>query len=187
MLPRDLKPEHFAGYPPEARKLVTDYLGTLQMLPLSFVPGLLRELIDFDFKFPAERTAHERELAKVSSLSNDQRKDWFHEFDEIKLSAQLEAFDWVKAPSQFVEQLSAHLWSTHQLDAFRKASNDYSDHLRQAIPPEPPPIPRLGITIIGQGVVSYDDPLFRKLRPHGAYFTRVNPDNGLRILLDAVV
>ena len=155
------------------------------MLPLSFVPGLLRELIDFDFKFPAERTAHERELAKVSSLSNDQRKEWFHEFDEIKLSPQLEAFDWVKNPAQFVEQLSAHLWSTHQLDAFRKASNDYGDRLQLAIPPEPPAIPRLGITVIGQGVASYDDPLFRKLRPHGAYFTHVNPDNGLRILLDA--
>jgi hypothetical protein len=185
MLPRDLKPENFAAYPPEARKLVTNYLGTLQMLPLSFVPGLLRELIDFDFKFPAERTAHERELAKVSSLSNDQRKEWFHEFDEIKLSPQLEAFDWVKNPAQFVEQLSAHLWSTHQLDAFRKASNDYGDRLQLAIPPEPPAIPRLGITVIGQGVASYDDPLFRKLRPHGAYFTHVNPDNGLRILLDA--
>jgi hypothetical protein len=184
-LPRDLKPENFAAYPPEARKLVTNYLGTLQMLPLSFVPGLLRELIDFDFKFPAERTAHERELAKVSSLSNDQRKEWFHEFDEIKLSPQLEAFDWVKNPAQFVEQLSAHLWSTHQLDAFRKASNDYGDRLQLAIPPEPPAIPRLGITVIGQGVASYDDPLFRKLRPHGAYFTHVNPDNGLRILLDA--
>jgi hypothetical protein len=185
MLPRDLKPENFAAYPPEARKLVTNYLGTLQMLPLSFVPGLLRELIDFDFKFPAERTAHERELAKVSSLSNDQRKEWFHEFDEIKLSPQLEAFDWVKNPAQFVEQLSAHLWSTYQLDAFRKASNDYGDRLQLAIPPEPPAIPRLGITVIGQGVASYDDPLFRKLRPHGAYFTHVNPDNGLRILLDA--
>jgi hypothetical protein len=185
MLPRDLKPENFAAYPPEARKLVTNYLGTLQMLPLSFEPGLLRELIDFDFKFPAERTAHERELAKVSSLSNDQRKEWFHEFDEIKLSPQLEAFDWVKSPAQFVEKLSAHLWSTHQLDAFRKASNNYGDRLRQAVPPEPPPIPRLGITVIGQGVASYDDPLFRKLRPHGAYFTRVNPENGLRILLDA--
>jgi hypothetical protein len=185
MLPRDLKPENFAAYPPEARKLVTNYLGTLQMLPLSFVPGLLRELIDFDFRFPAERTAHERELAKVSSLSNDQRKEWFHEFDEIKLSPQLEAFDWVKNPAQFVEQLSAHLWSTHQLDAFRKASNDYGDRLQLAIPPEPPAIPRLGITVIGQGVASYDDPLFRKLRPHGAYFTHVNPDNGLRILLDA--
>ncbi len=185
MLPRDLKPENFAAYPPEARKLVTNYLGTLQALPLSFEPGLLRELIDFDFKFPAERTAHERELAKVSSLSNDQRKDWFHEFDEIKLSPQLEAFDWVTKPAQFVEQLSAHLWSTHQLDAFRRASNEYGDRLRLAVPPEPPAIPRLGITVIGQGVAAYDDPLFRKLRPHGAYFAHVNPDNGLRILLDA--
>jgi len=185
MLPRDLKPEHFAGYPPEARKLITDYLGTLKNLPLSFVPGLLRELIDYDFKFPAERTSHERELAKVSSLSDDQRREWFHEFDEISLSGQLEAFDWVKSPAQFVEQLSAHLWSTHQLDAFRKASSDYGDRLRLAVPPEPPPVPRLGITVIGQGVASYDDPLFHKLRPHGAYFTHVNPENGLRVLLDA--
>ncbi|MGA7755464.1 MAG: hypothetical protein WCB05_21725 [Candidatus Sulfotelmatobacter sp.] len=186
MLPRDLRPEHFAGYPPEARKLVGDYLGTLQKLPLSFVPGLLRELVDFDFKFPAERSAHERELAKLSSLSNDQLKDWFHQFNEIGLSTQLESVDWVRSPAQFVEQLSAHLWSTHQLDAFRKASNDYGDRLRQAVPPEPPPIPRLGISVIGQGVASYDDPLFRKLRPHGAYFGGVNPDNGLRQLLDAV-
>ena len=51
MLPQDLKTEHFAGYPPEARKLVTNYLGTLRQLPLSFLPGLLRELIDYDFKF----------------------------------------------------------------------------------------------------------------------------------------
>ena len=185
MLPRDLKPEQFAVYPLEARKLVTDYLGTLKKLPLSFVPGLLRELIDYDFKFPAEQTAHERELAKVGSLSNDQRKEWFHEFEEINVSAQLEAFDWVKFPAQFVEQLSAHLWSTHQLDAFRTASNDYAERLRVAVPPQPPPFPRLGITVIGKGVASYDDPLFRKLRPHGAYFTRVNPENGLRLLLDA--
>jgi len=65
MLPRELKPEYFAGYPPESRKLVVNYLGTLQQLPLSFVPALLRELIDYDFKFPAERKARERELANL--------------------------------------------------------------------------------------------------------------------------
>jgi hypothetical protein len=78
------------------------------------------------------------------------------------------------------------LWSTHQLDAFRKASNDYADRLGTAVPPEPPPIPRLGISVIGQGVTSYNEPLFRKLRPHGAYFTGIRPENGLRQLLDAV-
>jgi len=186
MLPRDLKPEQFAGYPPEARKLAANYLGILQQLPLSFVPGLLRELIDYDFKFPEERKARERELASLSSLSSGQVKEWFQGFAQIQLSPRLEEFDWVKAPAKFVEQLSAHLWSTHQLDAFRKASNDYADRLRSAMPAEPPPVPRLGIAVIGQGVASYDEPLFRKLRPHGAYFSRVKPEDGLRRLLDAV-
>jgi len=186
MLPRDLKPEQFAGYPPEARKVVTNYLGTLEQLPPSFVPGLLRELINYDFKFPAERKAHDKELAHLNSLSAGQLKEWFQGFAEIRLSPQLEAFDWVRSPAQFVEQLSAHLWTTHQLDAFRKASNEYADRLRSAVPPEPPLIPRLGITVVGQGVASYDGPLFRKLRAHGAYFNRVKPEDGLRLLLDAV-
>ncbi len=186
MLPRDLKPQDFAGYPPEARKLVTSYLGTLQRLPLSFLPTLLRELIEYDFKFPAERNAREKELANLTGLSRYEFKDRIHSFEDIQLSPQLEALDWVKAPAQFVEQLSAHLWSTHQLDAFRNASNEYADRLRAAVPPEPPQIPRLGISIIGEGVPSYDGPIFRKLRAHGAYFANVKPENGLRVLLDAV-
>jgi hypothetical protein len=186
MLPGDLKPEQFAGYPPEARKLVTNYLGTLQLLPLSFLPSLLRELIDYDFKFPTERKAREKELANLRSLSPDQVKELFQAFAQIRLSPELEAFDWAKSPVQFVEQLSAYLWSTHQLDAFRKASMDYADHLRSAVPPDLPAIPRLGITVIGQGVASYEEPLFRKLRPHGAYFNRVKPEGGLQRLLDAV-
>ncbi|MFL6444261.1 MAG: hypothetical protein ACJ713_10635, partial [Candidatus Sulfotelmatobacter sp.] len=183
MLPSDLKSEMFAGYAAEAHKLVTAHLATLRQLPLSFVPGLLRELISFDFKFPVERKARERELAYLDSLSQVQLKECFRDFSEIRLSRQLEEFDWVKQPGQFVERLSAHLWSTHQLDAFRKASNDYADRLRAAVPPEPPPIPRLGISVIGQGVTSYNEPLFRKLRPHGAYFTGIKPENGLRQLL----
>ncbi len=63
MLPSDLKAEQFAGYPPKARKLVVAHLGTLQQLPLGFVPSLLRELIDYDYKFPAERTSIDHELA----------------------------------------------------------------------------------------------------------------------------
>ncbi len=186
MLPSDLKPEMFAGYAVEARKVVTAHLAMLQQLPLSFVTGLLRELISFDFKFPAERKARERELAYLGSLSQAQLKECFQDFSEIKLSRQLGEFEWVKLPGQFVERLSAHLWSTHQLDAFRKASNDYADRLRAAVPPEPPLIPRLGISVIGQGVASYNEPLFRRLRRHGAYFTGINPENGLRQLLDAV-
>jgi hypothetical protein len=186
MLPADLKPEQFSGYPPEARKLVTNDLAALQRLPLSFLPSLLREVIDYDFKFPAERKALDKELANLSSLSAEQTKEWFQGFAQIKISPQLEQFDWVNAPAQFVEQLSAYLWSTHQLDAFRVAALAYAERLRAAVPPEPPPMPRLGITVIGQGVTTPEGPLFRKLRPHGVYFSRVQPENGLKQLLDAV-
>lgn len=186
MLPADLKPEQFSGYPPEARKLAASNLAALQRLPLAFLPSLLREVIDYDFKFPAERKALERELANLSSLSAEETRDWFQGFAQIKISPELEQFDWVNAPAQFVEQLSAYLWSTHQLDAFRVAALAYADRLRTAVPPEPPAMPRLGITVIGRGVTTPEEQLFRKLRPHGVYFSRVQPENGLKQLLDAV-
>jgi hypothetical protein len=186
MLPRDLKPEQFSGYPREAKKLAANYIAALQRLPLSFLPSLLREVIEYDYKFPVERKALEAELANLSALSAKEFDDWMQGFEQIRLSSALENFDWINAPAQFVEQLSSYLWTTHQLDAFRTAAMAYAARLHAAVPPEPPSVPRLGITVIGQGVGSYNAPLFRKLRAHGAYYSRVNPENGLRVLLDAV-
>lgn len=185
MLPRDLTAGQFAGYPPQARALVVAHLGALEQLPLSFVPSLLREVIDYDFKFPVERAAIDKELANLSSLSSAQLKEWFQAFSQFSLSPKLENFDWINQPAQFVEQLSAYLWSTHQLDAFREAATVYGDRLRSAVPPEPIPMRRLGIAVIGQGVATYEAPLFRNLREHGTYFGQVKPENGLELLLTA--
>jgi hypothetical protein len=184
MLPADLKPEQFSAYPPEAKKLAVDYLGTFRQLPLSFLPNLLREVIEYDYKFPAERGALEKELANLRSLSAEDTKEWFRSFAQIQISSKLEQTDWVNSPAQFVEQLSAHLWTTHQMDAFRRAALEYADRLRTAVPLEAPPIPRLGVAVIGQGVDTPDQPLFRKLRPHGTYFTNINPENGLAQLIE---
>src|ERR1700748_3429591 len=109
MLPHDLKPEQFNGYQPEARKLVTGYIGALQRLPLSFVPSLLREVIDYDFRFPVERRSVERELENLNSLSSEQASAWFEQFAQIEISSKLETFEWIHAPAQFVEQLTFYL------------------------------------------------------------------------------
>ena len=186
MHPRDLTPEHFKSYAPEARNLATKYLLLLRRWPLSFLPSVLREIVEYDCKFPTEREALEKELEVLSSLAPEQLDSWLSGFAQIRLSSELERSDWVNAPAQFVEQLSAHLWTTHQLDGFRSAAIAYADRLRAAAPSQPLQVPRLGISVIGKGVSSYDEPLFRKLRVHGAYFSRVNPENGLRTLLDAV-
>ena len=186
MQPSHLKPEDFAKYAPEARRLILAHLETIQRLPLSFVPNLLREAIDYDFKFPAERTAIEKELAVLGSLSDANLEDWFRGFSDISLASSLEHFDWVNRPAQFVERESAYLWTTGQQDAFRETARAYGARLMKAAPPSQPPVQRLGIAIIGQGVASYDEPLFGGLRAHGTYFSKVSPEGGLSILLDAI-
>ena len=186
MLPTELLAEHFHHYPPQARKLVTAYLDSLRRLPLSFIPSLLREVIGYDWKFPAERKEQENQLDAIRSLSWGQMREWFQGFANIKLSARLEQLDWVNLPGEFVEQLSSDLWTTHQVDEFHKAALEYAAHLQAVSPPEQPPVARLGMAVIGEGAGINSYPLFRKLRPHGVRFTRVHPENGMKMLLAVV-
>ena len=186
MLPRDLKAESFAMYPPEARGIAVDHLEALRRLPLAFAPSLLRELIDYDYRFPIERSRLTKELSVLGALSDAQFKEWFDGLAAILLPSNLQNFDWVNLPAQFVEQQASYLWSTHQLDAFRKAATEYGTRLDEASKPEPLAVRRLGIAVVGQGVAKYDAPLFNYLRKQGTYFTNVNPGNGLETLLAAV-
>ncbi|WP_263417591.1 hypothetical protein [Terriglobus albidus] len=186
MLPRDLKPEQFRAYPPEARKLAVNNLRTLQQLPLSFLPNLLSEVIELDYKFPVERQRISKEMAMLGSLTPAQMQEWFGSFRDLSLSIKLEHFDWLDQPAQFVEQLSAHLWSTHQLDAFRQAAKEYGNRLQAAVAPDQPVISRLGIAIIGQGLDAYDGQLFRDLREHGTFFSHIKPENGIQQLMKGV-
>ncbi len=186
MLPRQLKIEHFKTYPPQARQLATGRIELLQQLPAGFVPLLLREIISYDWKFPAERRDLDRQLAYLGSLSPDERRPVMAPFAELRLLPELEGFDWVNFPDQYSEQLTAYLWATHQIDAFHRAAVDYVQMIDAAKPLEPPPVPRLGIAVVGKGVAENKYPLFRKLRPHGVYFKQVKPENGLSTLLEAI-
>jgi hypothetical protein len=186
MLPSELKAEMFAGYPAEARRVAVSHLEAMRQLPVSFVPGLLREVIEYDTKFPAERASIDRELGQLSGMAAAELREWFQGFAKLTLSERLQSFDWVNRPAQFVEQESAYLWSTHQLDAFRQAATEYGDRLRKAAPAPAIAARRLGIAVIGQGVAGYEGPLFRKLRPYGTYFDQVKPEGGLDVLLKAV-
>jgi hypothetical protein len=158
-------------------------LEVLRQLPLSFVPLLLREVIAYDWKFPAERHEVDAQFTYLGSLSPELLKQVMAGFERVTLSPALEDVDWVRSPDQFSEQLSAHLWTTQQVATFRTAAVEFVKAVRGAIPPPRPAIPRVGIVVLGQGVAENGYRLFRRLRPRGTYFTQVNPDDGLRILI----
>jgi hypothetical protein len=188
--PASLQPEHFAKYPPEARQLATRYVALFRDLPLAFLPLLMREVIEYDWKFPAERRDLNRQLSYLAAAAPSERRAMFAAFAQLKLPPTLEETDWVNAPVGFSEQLSAFLWASHQIDAFRTAAVAYVQKLDAATPPEPLPMRRLGIVLIGQGVAPGNDSssyaLFRKLRPHGVYFNQVDPRNGMQTVLDVI-
>jgi len=193
MLPHELTPANFTAYPPEARQLAVKQIALLQRLPLAFLPLLLRELIVYDWKFPAERADLGRQFTYLGTLAAGPFQTAMSAFAQLKLARELEQTDWVSSPAVFSDKLSAHLWATHQIDAFSAAAVDY---VRKASAPPRSgdasgddaaalPTHRLGIAVIGQGVAKSDYRLFRKLRPQGVYFTQVKHAGGVQVLLDA--
>jgi hypothetical protein len=184
--PQQLTLSSFEAYPPLARQAALDHIDLFREMPIPFLALLLRELINWDWKFPAERKELDRQFIYLSSVSQEQRKLLFAPFANLKLSEQLKATDWVNAPAVFSEQLAAHLWATHQIDAFHTAAVDFFAKVTATVPQSPPPINRLAIVTFGQGVQTNKYPLFRKLRPHGTYFRHVTSPNGLQVLVNAV-
>jgi hypothetical protein len=178
-----IQENHFRNYPPEARRVAAGHLELLRKLPAAFTPLLLQQIQAYDWRFPAERRDIDRQLTFLKSLAEAERRRLFAGFAQLKLPARLLDAKWAASPVEFSEQLSHHLWTTGQIDAFHEASATYLKAVFAAIPSEPPAAHRLGIAVIGKGVERNTYPLFRKFRPHGSRFTNVNPANGLRTLL----
>jgi hypothetical protein len=184
MQPSQLKPEYFSSYPPLGREVAVREIDLLRQLPLSFVPLLLREIIAYDWHFPPERHEVEAQFVYMRGLSEPQLQDAMNQFAALRLSPEMERVDWINSPLDFSEKLSAELWATGQISAFRAAAVDLLNRVRMAVPPVPPKIPRRVLVVLGEGVDQNSYRLFRKLRSEGTYFSRVNPQDGLRSLMD---
>ena len=186
MTPVRLQPGNFSGYPPQARELVVRHIDLLRRLPLGFVPLLLREVIAYDYKFPAERRELDQQFSYLNAMNSQQLQQAMRPFAELRIAPEVERLDWVGVPVDFSEQLTAHLWNTHQIDVFRAAAVEYVTKWNASRPKEKLPTHRLGIVMIGQGVSSNGYPLFRKLRPHGVHFKAVDPTDGYSTIMRAL-
>jgi hypothetical protein len=186
MIPSELNPDYFRRYPPQGRDLATKHLALLRQLPPAFLPILLREVIEYDWKFPSERTNLNNQFAYLNSLSADQLKAAMSAFARFTPPTQFEKSDLVNQPGEFEQRLTAWLWSTRQIDAFQTAAQEYAGRLRAASPEAVPPLRRLSIVVVGQGIEQSSYPLFRKLKPLGVHFTKAVPGNGMALLRQAV-
>jgi len=187
MSPAELTSQSFKSYPDQGRKLALDSLELLRQLPLCFVPFLLKELVAYDWKFPAEKNELQQQLTYFRTKTPKEQQKAMAAFRQMRLSSQLQRFDWVKTPAQFLESLSVHLWATNQINAFRKASESYLENVRAQFPPIRPVVPRLVMAVIGKGVGRIDYTPFRKLRQEGTYFSKLQIETGSSLVLQALI
>jgi hypothetical protein len=126
----------------------------------------------------------DRQFTYLRTLSPVQFDEVLEPFARLRLNPELVRADWLNAPGVFCEQLSAHLWATHQIDQFRTAAIDYVQ--QSSGTPEPLPQQRLGIVVIGRGLAAIGYPLFRKLRPYGVYYKQVNSENAWNVIHNCI-
>ncbi|QHN03604.1 hypothetical protein FTO74_09650 [Granulicella sp. WH15] len=186
MVPSELRAESFVRYPQQARSFAVSNLPALRRMPLILASLMLRQVIQFDWCFPAEREQLSRQFDLLSGLDAASFDALMTPFSTIVLSAELRGAEWVDRPQLFSEQLTAYLWSEHQIDRYHEAAQDYQQYLETALKPMMPAGPRWTIVTLGQGSEQTERSLFRKLLPHGTLFTQVDPVGGLEILLAEV-
>jgi len=167
-----LSVEDFAHYPSLARARATQYLDTFRTLPLLLTALLLRQLVSYDWQFPAERASLDRQLAFLISPDAKLRQV-IDGFAAISLSSSLLSLPWASHPERFSEQLTSFLWSSHQIDAFRTVAVRFNELTSPSTEQGPSPS-RLCIVLFGRDASAPDVPLFEKLRPHGTCFTNVD-------------
>lgn len=184
MLPRDLTEAMFHSYPPLGQKRAVENLSLLRDLPLVLDAILLRELQEYDASFPRERTDIDARLHYLASLSAESRHALTQSFADISLPAALVAEDWVHSPHKFEEDLSAHLWASHQLDSFHAMSEEFVQKVEDATPATAPALPRLVIAVLPPVLNKEGYPLFRKLLPSGTLFAHVDAGPGMDAILE---
>jgi hypothetical protein len=180
----ELTESSFETYPPMAHGIAHEHLALLRELPVALAAILLRETIDLDEHFPAEQATILAQFRFLAGLTPEQRRSEIEGFARLSLTPELIAEDWARSPHKFEQALSAHLWASHQIDAFHAAGTQFAEAVRKANLTAKPLRPRWVVAILGDELRKDNYPLFRKLRRQGVFFPRTEAGGGTQAILD---
>ncbi|MEK6399041.1 MAG: hypothetical protein V4734_13205, partial [Terriglobus sp.] len=147
MRPADLQSASFATYAPLAQAFAIRHLALLRELPMSVCPSFLMQIIALDTRFPVERETLEWQCSSLESMEMRHRASLLAPLQTIAVPPQLSGMNWCQSPGAFVEQFTASLWSTGQINAFHTASRA----LFEAIPQNEDTTDRLVLIVLGAG------------------------------------
>jgi hypothetical protein len=171
----------FASYPPQGRQFAASHLSTLREIPLALLPVFLVDIKVYDWKFPIEQ----QEIAKRLEFVNANLAS-LDQFRTIKVPAALDTPGSVDDPQRFLAEITAYLWSSLQMDAYRGAANRFMELYSAANRPKRPAISRLVMLCVGRDAQLPEYPLFHKLRGFGQLRTNVHAEGAADAFLDVL-
>jgi len=170
MKPEQLRAEDFSRYPATGRDFAVESLDLLRRLPLAICPSFLQQIQALDTSFPAERASLRRQRDGLAALPAEKFSTLVAPLAHLSIPESLEKSDWVRAPSTFIPELTAWLWSSGQIDTFRSSVQK----IFAAIPDPPAAAHRLTLVVLGRDADPGTTPRLQKLRTRGVMLTALD-------------
>jgi hypothetical protein len=173
-----LTAKNFSNYPPEGKALAISHLPALRQIPASLLPVFLVDLKAYDWKFPIEQKEVIRRIEFVGTHPSS-----LTAFRSIVVPPSLD--DPAKAvdPQRYLAEMTAYLWSSLQMDAYRSAADQFVNLLDAASAQAHLELSRLVVICLGQDAAAPTEPLFHKLRDLGQIRSNVHYEGAADAIL----
>jgi hypothetical protein len=115
---RELNPTDLSFYPPQARQLALDNITALRRLPPILCAPLLKQIREFDWLLPAERSDLDAQIRWLNTADKNRVDAVIATFQPLPITKTVMELPWAAEPNPFIEKLTADLGATHSIDAF---------------------------------------------------------------------
>ncbi|MEO7029955.1 MAG: hypothetical protein ABI147_11195 [Acidobacteriaceae bacterium] len=164
--------------------LALQELPLLRSLPIALAALMMQQVARAEVMFPSEKRELETTLAFLTPPRSAAMERAVQGFAALKVPAQIRQLNWESDAAGFVEKLTAALWSTGQIDAFREAAKLLILAQPSDKPENATKTQRVVIVVLDKRLESAGTApvLFRRLRAHGTFFPMVHSGCGMEYL-----
>lgn len=164
--------------------LESSQIPLLLALPVPLAAIVMQQIVRSDRLFPVERRELDRLLKSLQTPRSSEMERSVQDFASLRLSKELRHLDWQRDPAEFVDKMTAELWASNQINAFREAAKRLVPPTQGIEEKDSGHAPRCVVIVLDKDLRSPAGPsiLFSKLRPYGTFFPMATDARGTEAL-----